>query len=491
MSYTVRSGDTLSGIAARNHVSLAELERANPQVHNANSIYVGEQLNIPGRSDGFQTQGSAYFVKPGDSMGGIAAHFGVSLAALEQANPQVSNPNNIQIGQRLTIPGHGGGAPAPTPAPAPSSGGGGYTVSSGDSMSGIAARFGISLAALEQANPQVTNPNSIYVGQHLNIPGHGGGAPAPAPGPSSGGGYTVSSGDSMSGIAARFGISLAALEQANPQVTNPNSIYVGQHLNIPGHGGGPAPAPGPSSGGGYTVQSGDSMSGIAARFGISLGALEQANPQVANPNNIYVGEHLNIPGGTGPGPTPGPTPSPGPAPQGFHPLTPAEFRAIAPNLGSKADLYTPYLNQAMVRFGITTPQREAAFLAQITEETAGFDTLTEYASGAEYEGRADLGNIYPGDGRRYKGRGAIQLTGRANYANYGAKLGLDLVNHPEIAADPSVAFLIAGQYWSDHGLNQLADQGDFIDITRRINGGTNGEASREYYWSVARRELGI
>jgi putative chitinase len=199
---------------------------------------------------------------------------------------------------------------------------------------------------------------------------------------------------------------------------------------------------------------------------------------------------LHLPSGAH-GTAPTPPVHTGPAPTGFHPLTPAEFQAIAPRLGSKAAQYTPYLNQAMIRFGITTPKREAAFLAQITEETAGFDTLTEYASGAEYEGRRDLGNIYPGDGVRYKGRGAIQLTGRANYTTYGRKLGLDLVNHPEIAADPSVAFLIAGQYWSDHGLNQLADQNDFIDITRRINGGTNGEATREYYWAKAKNVLGI
>jgi LysM repeat protein/predicted chitinase len=435
---------------------------------------------------------STYSIQPGDTLSGIASNYGVSLDALEQANPAISNPDQIEVGQTLNIP---DGMDAPVPA-APSSPavvptGGSYMVQPGDTLSGIAALFGTTVDALAQANG-IGDPNNISVGQQLTIPGAGGPAPAPAPAPSSGGSsYTVQPGDNLSAIAARFGTTVDAIAQANG-ISDPNRIDVGQVLTIPGAGGpAPAPAPAPSSGGSsYTVQPGDTLSAIAAQFGTTVDAIAQANG-ISDPNRIDVGQVLTIPGGSGPGPVQGPPPSSGPAPQGFHPLTPDEFRAIAPNLGGKAEQYTPYLNDAMVRFGITTPEREAAFLAQITEETAGFDTLTEYGSGWEYEGRGDLGNTQPGDGPRYKGRGAIQLTGRANYENYGAKLGLDLVNNPDQAADPSVAFLIAGQYWSDHGLNQLADQGDFIDITRRINGGTNGEASREYYWSIARRELGI
>lgn len=128
-----------------------------------------------------------------------------------------------------------------------------YRIQAGDTMSAIAARNGVALAALVRANPQVHNPNLIYAGQSLNIPGKSDGFQAPPQGPSGGGSYTVRSGDTMSGIAARNGISLGAMERANPQVTNPNLIHVGQRLNVPGGGGDtftppPANNPPPSTG---------------------------------------------------------------------------------------------------------------------------------------------------------------------------------------------------------------------------------------------------
>jgi predicted chitinase len=173
-------------------------------------------------------------------------------------------------------------------------------------------------------------------------------------------------------------------------------------------------------------------------------------------------------------------------------ITAAELERIVPTMShAKAEAYAGPINQAMQQYGINTKAREAAFLGQIAEETDGFNTLTEYASGAEYNGRCkDLGNCSPGDGQRYKGRGAIQLTGKANYERAGKAFGLDLVNHPELAAQPDVAFKIAGWYWDNHGLNALADKGDFRDITTRINGGQNGEATRVLYWTRA-KNLGI
>lgn len=127
MSYQIRSGDTLSGIAARNRTTVAALMQANPQIRNANLIRAGQSLNLPGSSDSFQpapsTSGSRYTVRPGDTLSAIGSRFGVSYQSIAQANG-ISNPNLIHVGQSLVIPGRNGGAtPAPTPTPPPSGGG--------------------------------------------------------------------------------------------------------------------------------------------------------------------------------------------------------------------------------------------------------------------------------------------------------------------------------------------------------------------------------
>lgn len=143
--------------------------------------------------------------------------------------------------------------------------------------------------------------------------------------------------------------------------------------------------------------------------------------------------------------------------------------------------------------GIDTPRRIAHFLAQAAHETMGFVYLREIwgptPAQQRYEGRADLGNTQPGDGKRFLGRGIFQLTGRANYARYGAKLGLDLTAHPELAEEPGAAVLTACLYWQDHGLSRLADADDAQGITRRINGGVNGLADRLARLERAKRVL--
>lgn len=119
------------------------------------------------------------------------------------------------------------------------------------------------------------------------------------------------------------------------------------------------------------------------------------------------------------------------------------------------------------------------FLAQLAHESGNFRYMEEIASGAAYEGRKDLGNVNKGDGVRYKGRGPIQLTGRANYRRYGQQLGIDFENNPAIVALPSVGMLVACKYWSENNLNVFADYDDVTTITRRINGGLNGFDDRK------------
>lgn len=188
-------------------------------------------------------------------------------------------------------------------------------------------------------------------------------------------------------------------------------------------------------------------------------------------------------------------------------LTIQQLLEVMPHLPSaKAATYLPYLNEALEESGIITKRRVAAFLAQVAHESnelrwfeelphrrkvAGCrlcQDLGTHAAGVQYEGRADLGNTEAGDGRRYKGRGPIQLTGRTNYRLCGRDLGIDLENNPVLAAQPEVGFRCAAWYWGFKGLNELADEGDFDSITRAINGGLNGKPERDRYHAKA---LGI
>lgn len=141
------------------------------------------------------------------------------------------------------------------------------------------------------------------------------------------------------------------------------------------------------------------------------------------------------------------------------------------------------LDDQLAKYNIDNYLRICHFLAQAAHESAGFRTLEEYASGAAYEGRRDLGNVNPGDGRRYKGRGIFQLTGRANYRVFGQKLGYNLEDRPELAADPLISIKTACEYWNSRSLSTYADLDDVLTVTRRINGGTNGLEDRKNYLS--------
>lgn len=157
----------------------------------------------------------------------------------------------------------------------------------------------------------------------------------------------------------------------------------------------------------------------------------------------------------------------------------------------KADIYADLLNSAMREFEINSPEREAAFLAQLAHESGQLRYWEEIASGAAYEGRDDLGNTEPGDGIRYKGRGPIQITGRANFRSAGEALDVDFEGHPELASLPEHGFRIAGWFWQSRKLNELADIGSFKQLTKRINGGYNGMTDRLGYWQRAKTVLGV
>lgn len=147
----------------------------------------------------------------------------------------------------------------------------------------------------------------------------------------------------------------------------------------------------------------------------------------------------------------------------------------------------PVLSGHLDRYEINTPLRVAHFLAQIAHESDGFHTCQEYATGGRYEGRTDLGNTEPGDGMRFKGRGLIQMTGRANYTKASEALGIDFVNFPEKAEEPVISLLIACDYWKTHKINAAADRDDLYGVTRLVNGGLNGVEARRGYLIRAKK----
>lgn len=161
----------------------------------------------------------------------------------------------------------------------------------------------------------------------------------------------------------------------------------------------------------------------------------------------------------------------------------------------RAALFVDPLNLHMPAYGIDTPVRAAAFLGQILHESGEFRYLRELGND-EYLKKYDTGRLAArlgntpeddGDGQLYRGRGLIQVTGRANYERCGQALGLDLIAHPEMLESPNLAVQSACWFWDSRDLNQVADDYDYRAITKAINGGYSHMESRITYWERARR----
>ena len=176
------------------------------------------------------------------------------------------------------------------------------------------------------------------------------------------------------------------------------------------------------------------------------------------------------------------------------PITALQLQQILPNAGQSAGVFVPVLNTAMVHYQIVGTKRMAAFIAQIGHESGQFRFVRELGSD-QYLSKYDTGSLAKrlgntpeadGDGQKYRGRGLIQITGRANYMTCGEALALDLLNQPELLEKPQHACMSAAWYWASKGLNTLADAGQFDRITQRINGGQNGAADRQalYAWAL-------
>lgn len=186
-------------------------------------------------------------------------------------------------------------------------------------------------------------------------------------------------------------------------------------------------------------------------------------------------------------------------------ITLDHLRAIMPFAGRRAATFLAPLNAAMDEFGIDTPARQAAFLAQVAHESGSLRYVCEIASGAAYDGREDLGNTRPEaiaiaashdstPGRWWRGHGLIQVTGYDNHracslALYGDDEPDYLLHHPEALELPGPAARSAGWFWLSRHLNDHADRGDFLRVTRIINGGTNGLQDRVAFYERAQKVL--
>lgn len=170
-------------------------------------------------------------------------------------------------------------------------------------------------------------------------------------------------------------------------------------------------------------------------------------------------------------------------------ITLEQLIKIMPYARDRAAKFLGPLNDAMEEFQINTPARIASFLSQIGHESGQLRYTQEIASGEAYEGRKALGNTQKGDGIKFKGRGLIQITGRENYTACMLALDLDLLEHPELLELPVNACRSAAWFWKANGLNELADYGNQVAVTKRVNGGVNGINERLALFDAARRAL--
>ncbi|HSJ34230.1 MAG TPA: LysM peptidoglycan-binding domain-containing M23 family metallopeptidase [Acidimicrobiia bacterium] len=221
----------------------------------------------------------AYEVRPGDTLTAIAANHGVTVKAILEAN-DIVNPDLIRAGQSIVIPGKDGEPPKV------------HVVAAGETLAEIAARYGSNAAAVAATN-ELSNPNLIRIGQKLKIPGASGSTSAGGGGDSATF-HVVRAGETLAGIASRYGVSVEKLAEANG-ITDPSRIYIGTRLSLTGQSfvadstdGGSATS--------HTVQAGDTLGSIARRYGIDVNELARTNG-ISNPNRIQIGQKLTISGG--------------------------------------------------------------------------------------------------------------------------------------------------------------------------------------------------
>lgn len=304
--YTVKSGDTLSGIASNHSTTVQTLTQLN-HLANPNLIYVGQRLLVRQASASTNvssgqtsqstssTNATTYTVKSGDTLSGIANQFSTTTSTLTKLN-QLTNPNLIYVGQVLKVKATTNSTTAKTSSNTTSTSVSTYTVKSGDTLSSIATSHNTTYEKLATLN-NLTNPNLIYVGQTLKLANSSSSTAKTSTTTkattTTQGTYTVKSGDTLSGIASAHGTSYEALAKVNG-ISNPNMIYVGQTLKLSGTTtSNVTTKTSTTSSGAYTVTSGDTLYGIATKLGVNWQQLALQN-NISQPYTIYVGQKLSF-----------------------------------------------------------------------------------------------------------------------------------------------------------------------------------------------------
>lgn len=180
-------------------------------------------------------------------------------------------------------------------------------------------------------------------------------------------------------------------------------------------------------------------------------------------------------------------------------ISPEQLLIIIPNARQRVELFAAPLNAAMLEFGITTPLQVAAFISQVAHESGEFLYVKELATGIAYDFRTDLGNTEVGDGRKFKGRGLLQITGKANYLAVMLNLDIDCIEHPELLETPLNACRSAAWFWQTNNISKWADIPDFDGVCDAVNkghktvkvGDSNGYAERLKYYNRAKQVLRI
>jgi predicted chitinase/LysM repeat protein len=274
--------------------------------------------------------------------------------------------------------------------------------------------------------------------------------------------YIVQAGDTLSSIARRFDMTLSEIMALN-NISNPDLIQIGQELLVYDNGSGEGDSTPTTT---YIVQSGDSLSSIARRFGMTLSEIISLN-DISDPDLLQVGQVLIVYD----------------APVIY--VTESQLNQIGWSSAYLSPAILNDLNDCLVRYDITTKSRLSHFISQCSHESGAGRWTKELASGEAYEGRKDLGNTQPGDGPKFKGGGYIQITGRYNYTQFSNAIGdPEIVNQGVDYVAEHYPWTSAGFWWHANDMNALCDTNPTVEqVTRRVNGGYNGLEDRRMYYN--------